>query len=79
VVALGRGGALETVVDGETGVLFAEPRADSLAAALERVAAGRFDPVRIRTHAERFSRERHVEQMRAVIEETIAAPAGTRW
>ena len=37
VVALGRGGALETVIDGETGVLFAEPTAESLAAALRRV------------------------------------------
>ncbi len=38
VVALGRGGALETVKDGETGVLFAEPTVESLAAALERCA-----------------------------------------
>ena len=28
VVALGRGGALETVTDSDTGVLFAEPTAD---------------------------------------------------
>ena len=48
VVALGRGGALETVIDGETGVLFAEPTAASLAAALERVARLRFDAARIR-------------------------------
>jgi glycosyltransferase involved in cell wall biosynthesis len=79
VVALGRGGALETVVDGETGVFFSEPEAGALAAALERVAAARFDPVRIRRHAERFSRERHVERLRGVIDETIGAPAGTRW
>ena len=37
VVALARGGALETVTDGETGVLFAEPTADSLADALRRL------------------------------------------
>jgi glycosyltransferase involved in cell wall biosynthesis len=40
VVALGAGGALETVIDGETGILFDEPTATSLASALER-AAGR--------------------------------------
>lgn len=79
VVALGRGGALETVIDGENGVLFAEPDVTSLAAALERVARQRFDSERIRAHAQRFSRERHVQQMRAVIDETVAAPAGTRW
>jgi glycosyltransferase involved in cell wall biosynthesis len=79
VVALARGGALETVKDGETGVLFPEPAVESLAAALERVAARTFDSDRIRRHAEQFARERHVEQMRTTIEETLAAPAGTRW
>ena len=33
VVALGRGGALDTVIDGETGVLFADTTVESLAAA----------------------------------------------
>ena len=79
VVALGRGGALETVIDGETGVLFEEPTEAALAAALGRVARLDFDRARIRAHAERFSRDRHAEQMRAVIDETIAAPAGARW
>jgi glycosyltransferase involved in cell wall biosynthesis len=79
VVALARGGALETVQDGETGVLFAEPTVDALAHALDRVAATRFDSARIRHHAEAFSRARHVEQVKAVIDETLAAPVGTRW
>ena len=34
MVALGRGGALDTVIDGETGVLFGETTVESLAAAL---------------------------------------------
>ena len=79
VVALGRGGALETVIDGENGVLFAEPDAGSLAEALERVARQQFDSARISQQAQRFSRDRHVQEMRAVIGDTIAAPAGTRW
>jgi glycosyltransferase involved in cell wall biosynthesis len=79
VVAFGRGGALETVVDGETGVFFQEPTAASLAAALERVAAMRVDEPRLRQHAERFSRERYAQEMREMIEETAAAPAGSRW
>jgi hypothetical protein len=37
------------------------------------------DAGRIRQHAERFSRERHMAHMRAVIAETLAAPYGTRW
>jgi glycosyltransferase involved in cell wall biosynthesis len=79
VVALGRGGALETVIDGETGVLFPEPTAPSLAAALQRAADLRVDGARLRAHAEQFSRERYVQQMQETIAETLAAPAGTRW
>ena len=79
VVALARGGALETVVDGENGILFEEPGVDALAAALDRAARARFDAARIAAGAQRFARERHVDELRAVIEETVNAPAGTRW
>jgi glycosyltransferase involved in cell wall biosynthesis len=81
VVALGRGGALETVIDGETGVLFDDATAESLSAALDRLGTISFDSARIRRHAERFSRERHLQQMRDVIDETLAVPApdGRRW
>jgi glycosyltransferase involved in cell wall biosynthesis len=79
VVALARGGALETVIDGETGVFFSDTTVPSLAGALERMMTMTFDPERIRQHAERFSRSRHVERMRAAIDETLAAPHGSRW
>jgi glycosyltransferase involved in cell wall biosynthesis len=72
VVALGRGGALETVVPGETGVLVDEPDprafADAIAQALDR----RFDAGAIRRHAEQFSRARFGDQMAAL----IAEPSG---
>jgi hypothetical protein len=38
-----------------------------------------FDPMRIRASAERFSRDRHASAMRTVIDDTLAAPVGTRW
>jgi len=79
VVALARGGALETVVDNETGVLFGDPDAASLAAALERMARITFDRARLRAHAEQFAQARHVSAMRGVIAESVAAPVGTRW
>ncbi|MCS6802493.1 MAG: glycosyltransferase [Chloroflexota bacterium] len=44
VVAFGAGGALETVLDGQTGVFFHEPTAESLAEAVERVERLPFDP-----------------------------------
>jgi glycosyltransferase involved in cell wall biosynthesis len=78
VVALGRGGARETVVDGETGVLV-EPGVDALADGLKRAAAIDWDTEKIRRHAESFSRARFVDEIRVAIDETMAAPAGQRW
>lgn len=79
VVALGRGGALETIIEGETGTFFTEPTEGSLAAALTRVVSMRIDSAAIRRHAERFSRGRYDAEMSTVIDETVHAPAGTRW
>jgi glycosyltransferase involved in cell wall biosynthesis len=78
VVALGRGGACETVVDGETGVLV-EPGVEALADGLKRAAASTWDATRIRQHAERFSRERFVREIQEAIDDTMTAPAGLRW
>ena len=78
-VALARGGALETVKDGETGVLFDQPTVQSLTAALERVRTICFNRSVLRLHAERFARERYTREMRAIVDATLAAPAGTRW
>ena len=55
VVAYGRGGATETVVDGVTGVLFAEQTVASLSAAIDRFETLAWDPAVIRRQAERFS------------------------
>jgi glycosyltransferase involved in cell wall biosynthesis len=70
VIAYGRGGATETVVDGETGVFFHEQKVEALCAAVERFERmrGRFDPERIRRHAEHFSRARFREAFGAVLE-----------
>jgi Glycosyltransferase len=60
VIALGRGGALDTVRDGETGLLFPEQTVDGLAAAIERFereVEPALDPARISAHAGRFGPE----------------------
>ncbi|MGE5358991.1 MAG: glycosyltransferase [Bacteroidales bacterium] len=72
VVALGRGGALETVVDGVTGVLVSEDSAAAFADGLATAARRTFDPVAIREHAVAFSRERFATEMAARIEELYA-------
>ena len=78
VVALRRGGALETVIDGVTGVLV-EPGEEALAAGLRAAAETNWDEGRIRTHAELFSRARFVQEMSQVIDETMSGPPGHRW
>jgi glycosyltransferase involved in cell wall biosynthesis len=79
VIALGRGGALETVRDGDTGLLFDEPTPESLAGAIERLNGHAFPPERLRAHAETFSRQRHLDALKAVVDTTVAETPGTRW
>jgi glycosyltransferase involved in cell wall biosynthesis len=72
VVALSRGGALETVKDGETGVLVDDQSAEAFGAAIADVVERRFDGGAIRKHAERFSRTRFGDEMAALIAEPSA-------
>ncbi len=67
VIALQKGGALETVVEGLTGVFFDEPNADALTAAVEKSEKIRWEPRRIRAHAEQFSEQGFLEKMDAVL------------
>jgi glycosyltransferase involved in cell wall biosynthesis len=55
VVALGRGGSLDTVVDGFTGVHVAEQTGDDLAAGMQAVLDGSMLAETCRRNAERFS------------------------
>ena len=58
VIGLGRGGLLETVVDGKNGVLFEEPTVASLIEGVSRFSPADFDAKEISRHAARFSRKR---------------------
>lgn len=73
VIALKKGGAIETVLDGETGVLFAEPTRDSLEQALIRFFAieAHFDTERIRKQAMQFSETTFREKITAEIEQLM--------
>jgi glycosyltransferase involved in cell wall biosynthesis len=62
VIALGRGGALETVLPGETGVLFPEQTASGLIDGVSEFERSCFDPGRIRLNVERFSIARFQRQ-----------------
>jgi glycosyltransferase involved in cell wall biosynthesis len=76
VVALGRGGAVETVVDGVTGVLLPSDAPEAMATGIRRALGAAFDSAAVRRHAERFGRERFALAFRTIIEDTMAAPAG---
>lgn len=67
VIALARGGAAETVRDGETGVLFDQQSSEALVAALERAAHISFDSQRISRYAQRFSEERFKREWLALL------------
>jgi glycosyltransferase involved in cell wall biosynthesis len=58
VVALGQGGVLDSVVDGQTGIFFREPEVDSLRRALDEVESRPWDRETIRARAKLFSRAR---------------------
>ena len=74
VVALGRGGACETVVDGLTGALVTQASDAAFADAIDRVIRARLDPHRIRKHALQFSRERFHAEFHRQIEELTLEP-----
>jgi glycosyltransferase involved in cell wall biosynthesis len=70
VLALGRGGALETVVPGKTGLFFEEPNVESLLAGIS--AMDRFAPeadtTLIHENAERFAAPRFLRELREAVD-----------
>ncbi len=56
VIAYAGGGALETVVEGKTGLFFHESTPESLVEAVQRFNEASFDPAAIREHALHFDR-----------------------
>lgn len=78
VIAFGRGGALETVVDGKTGIFFADQTVESLVEAVRRFERMDFEPSVCRSNAERFDTGRFLAEFRAVIDRQLQKAASTR-
>jgi glycosyltransferase involved in cell wall biosynthesis len=76
-IAYRGGGALETVVEGKTGVFFDEPTADSLASLLRSFDESRFDRQGLRAHAEAFSPAQFIDRLRAIVERVWLAKTAT--
>jgi glycosyltransferase involved in cell wall biosynthesis len=73
VVAYGRGGALETVSAGISGIFFDTQTVEDLSIAIGRLAQMDLDPLNIAAHAKRFSRHVFLEKMREHIETRLSA------
>ncbi len=77
VIALGRGGALETVINGKTGVFFHEETRDAIVDAVERCGELAWDPEAIRAHAMGFSPGAFLEKTEALLRGVLSG-TGTR-
>lgn len=75
VIALGKGGATETVRDGETGILYPRPGPESLISALERFATVAFETAVLRSNAERFSSRTFQESFIRALEGSLSREA----
>lgn len=73
VVALARGGAVESVDDGETGVLVSEPTVDAFADGIARLRHRRFDAATIRERSLRFSPERFAAEITQAVDELMSS------
>jgi len=78
VIAFAGGGALDTVIPGVTGELFAEQTVASLCAVLRTFDPARYDPARVRAHALQFDSTVFAQQIgdyvRQALETADAAP-----
>ena len=69
VIAFARGGALDTVIEGETGLFFHEQSVEALIEAIERFERLSFDPAVARANAERFGIERFRRELNQFVAE----------
>ena len=72
VVAYGRGGALETILDGDTGIFFNEQTEAGLLAAVERAAALPWRTSIIRRNAEQFGPQAYIDGLAKSIRACLA-------
>jgi glycosyltransferase involved in cell wall biosynthesis len=71
VIAYRKGGSLETVIEGETGLFFNEQKPSSLLNTLEKFSVKDFNSNTIRNHALSFSTPRFKQEINAFIQQKI--------
>ncbi len=75
VIAYGVGGVRDSVIDGETGLLYDDPGVDGCCAAITAFEQRQFDEAAMRENARRFAPERFRTEFAEVIDEFLAERA----
>jgi glycosyltransferase involved in cell wall biosynthesis len=78
VIALGDGGVLESVMEGETGTYYGENSPQALAEAVARFDPLAIDPAACVAAAQRFGTRRFQAMMRGIVSEAVAAERAPR-
>lgn len=83
VIAYGKGGALESVRAGVTGEFFPEQTVAALAGVIKKFKPEKYNPAKIRAHAEKFDKEIFMKKVKEFIKNKLEArnprlPAGRR-
>jgi len=68
VIAFGKGGVLETVIDYKTGLYFYEQTENAIIEAIEKFEKEKFDTSYIKEHAQKFSQENFINKFKDIIQ-----------
>jgi glycosyltransferase involved in cell wall biosynthesis len=68
VIAHSSGGVLETVIDGKTGLFFSGFTVSSLNGAINKLEKAKFDSVKIKEHAKKFSKARFEKEIKEFVD-----------
>lgn len=71
VIAYGKGGVLDAVKEGKTGLFFEKQSCDSIVDAIQRFSRCSFDPSHIRSHATQFSAGEFRKHIQDIIRQTF--------
>lgn len=72
VIAYGKGGVLDSIIDGKTGVFFKEQTAESLKETILKFETMKFDKKEIRNHALEFDEEVFQKKIKEFIDEKVS-------
>lgn len=71
VIAYAKGGALDVVKDGKTGVLFKEQTVDSLVKAIKKFKKLKFNRAKLREYSKVFSEERFIKEIQDFVDSKL--------